>query len=95
MAEWIPIEEEPPVDQELILWLGPEPGSDEPVGQVIAAYKVTSMGSVWSEKSVSGNINTGLRASLITHYKFLEDGPNGEPSCPEKIHTLGSVSSMG
>lgn len=92
---WKHISDNPPEETELMLWLKAEPGSDTPIGQVIASYKNTSMGAQWCEKSVSGNINTGLRASLITHYRILEDGPDGQRSATEETNTVGSLSFMG
>ena len=95
MPDWIPIDQDPPHDTELALWLAPEAGSDMPIGVVIASYKATAMGEQWVEKSITGNINTGLRACLITHYKFLEDGPDGERANPEKTDTIGYAPRMG
>lgn len=92
---WISIDQDPPQETEMLLWLGAEPGGDKPIGQVVASYKNTAMGQTWVEKSVSGNINTGLRASLITHYKLLEDGPNGERTAPREDEAIGPLSFMG
>lgn len=95
MSDWLTIDRDPPQEQELALWLGPDTGNEMPIGYVIGSFKNTNMGPTWVEKSVSGNINTGLRASLITHYKILEDGPNGERPNTEEIVAVGSLSSMG
>lgn len=74
---WISIADNPPEETELLLWLKADVGEEVPIGPVIATYKNTPMGATWVEKSVSGNINTGLRTDLITHYQLLEGEPNG------------------
>lgn len=75
MQDFQPISEAPH-GVELLLWLEAEEGDETPIGWIIGSYKTTSMGEGWTEKSASGNINTGLRADLITHFCHLEDGPD-------------------
>ncbi len=65
-----------PLDHELLLWLKAPEGSAKPIGQVIAYYADTDFFFGWAEKSVAGNINNGLRQDLITHWKELDDGPD-------------------
>jgi hypothetical protein len=79
---WIPISEDPPHGVEVMLWLGPEVGGETPIGCIIATYKDTPMGECWCVKTLNGDINTGIRASLITHYQLLEGGePDERPIC--------------
>lgn len=73
---WAPIDQDPPHNKEVMLWLRAEDGTEEPIGSVIATHLSTEMGNKWCEKSVAGNINTGLRQDLITHYKLLDGGPD-------------------
>lgn len=75
---WKLISDDPPHDKEVMLWLRAEDGSDEPIGAVIAKHVRTDLGDKWSEKSVAGNMNTGIRQNLITHYKLLDGGPDAD-----------------
>lgn len=72
---WIPVSSDPPNNIWVLLWLKADDGDGEPIGEIIGMYRNTDMGEQWCEKSVSGNINTGIRKDLITHYKLLEGGP--------------------
>jgi len=83
---WIPISRDPPYGVELGLWLKAEEGSDEPFGEIIGMFMKTDMGEQWVQKFVGGEvINAGLRANLITHYRFLDDPPenNGQEETDE------------
>lgn len=78
---WMPIEENPPADTEVLLWLKADVGCEEPIGRVIARYQKTPMGEMWCQKVVGdGILNTGIRADLITHYCLLEgETPDERP----------------
>ena len=79
---WKPIDEDPPHGVELLLWLGAEQGCESPIGAIIGIYKKTDMGEQWVQKVLDdGAINTGIRASLITHYQLLEGEPDERPIC--------------
>ena len=74
---WIPITDDPPYGVELGLWLKAEEGSDDSIGEIIGMFMKTNMGDRWVQKVVGGEvINTGIREGLITHYRFLDGGPN-------------------
>lgn len=76
MSQWVLIDEDAPHSKEVMLWLKAPEGTDIPIGPVIASYIENSVFTGWSEKSVSGNLNTGLRKDLITHYREIGDGPD-------------------
>ena len=78
---WIPIDEDPPHGVEVMLWLKADLGEEKPIGRIIATYKNTDMGECWCAKTLNGDINTGIRAYLITHYCLLEGEPDERPIC--------------
>lgn len=77
--------EEAPLDRPVKLWLGAHEGEDKPLGEIIGVYVDNEYFSGWVERSLSGNINTGLPQNLITHWGELDDGPdsfiNSLPGC--------------
>lgn len=75
MSEWRDITDDPPHSREVVLWLRAPEGASRPIGPVIANYIEGDFFIGWCEKSVSGNINTGLRQDIITHWKELDAGP--------------------
>ncbi len=78
MSDWQPMSDDPPFGTEVMLWLRAEDGEEKPIGPVIGTYKNTEMGEMWVEKSISGLINTGIRKSLITHWKHIGEGPDDD-----------------
>lgn len=81
MLNAIPIDENPPHGEEVLLWLRAEPGDEKPIGWVVATYKYTDMGEMWVQKSVGDAINLGLRTALITHFCLLGGEPDERPLC--------------
>ena len=75
MADWKPITDEPPIDAEVMLWLGGAAGELNPVGCLVGKYIVTDEFVGWIEKSATGNINCGLNQDLVTHWRELDDSP--------------------
>lgn len=86
MIEWKCITDSPPHDVELLLWIKAEQGYDEPIGAIIGAYRKTDFVDGWAAKSVIGEINTGIRSELITHYALIEGPSDGRDS--PKTETL-------
>lgn len=76
MPKWHLITDIPPVETWLMLWLGPEDGEEKPIGEIIAKYCETPIYEGWVEKSVTGNLNGGIRRGLITHWQELEGAPD-------------------
>lgn len=82
MLNWIPLDEDTPHGVELLLWVKADFGEENPVGCILGVYKDTGMGEMWVQKDVTGGINNGLRADLITHYCVLDIGePDERPIC--------------
>lgn len=74
--DWLPITEDTPRNEELMLWLKADAGSEVPIGAVIGRYQITEFFEGFCEKStVASGINLGLRSDLITHYKLIGEGP--------------------
>lgn len=87
MTAWILITDNPPHDTELLLWIKAEQGYDEPIGAIIGAYRKTDFVDGWAAKSVIGEINTGIRADLITHYAYI-NGPDDGRNDPTETQAL-------
>jgi hypothetical protein len=76
MSDWRLINDDPPHSTEVMLWLRAEDGSDTPIGRVLATYKHSEFFEGWHAKSLLGEINTGIRSGLVTHYMLLPEGPD-------------------
>ena len=70
-TNWHKIDDDTPQDREIMLWLGVPEGESEPIGPVIGRYVDTDFFLGWAEKSVAGNINTGLPQELVKYWKEL------------------------
>ncbi len=81
MLNAIPIDQDPPHGEEVLLWLKADVGEEKPIGWVVATYKDTDMGEMWVQKSIGNAINLGLRNDLITHYVQLGGEPDERPLC--------------
>lgn len=75
MPDWQLIADNPPHSRELLLWLRAPDGAHRPIGCVVGIYTKSDFFTGWTEKTVSGNVNTGLQQNLVTHWKALDVGP--------------------
>lgn len=75
MTDWQLVSDETPKEQDVLLWLAADAGMDAPIGALVGRYIKTDIFEGWVEKSATGNMNTGLRQDLVTHWKEIGDGP--------------------
>ena len=67
-----------PMNTDVLIWLRAEDGSDTPLGWVVAKYAESDFFTGWIEKSISGNINCGIRQSLVVGWKPLPEPLNDD-----------------
>jgi len=74
-----------PYDVWVLLYLKAPDGEEKPIGQLVGKFIITEVFEGFVEKTATGNLNTGLQQNLVTHFKLLDEDPDGTTNTAQPV----------